>query len=98
MKTLEGQKKEKKVSGFWSSVGFKIVAAMRFFSGHLFIYVYVIHCIRRDQISHVQSMVAKRCLTNRANVHTPMWKRYLKHSAAEFQSIQQFLMQLDIIT
>ena len=27
-----------------------------------------------DQISHTQSMVANRGLTNRANVHTPMWK------------------------
>ena len=27
-----------------------------------------------DQISHTQSMVAKRVLTKRENVHTPMWK------------------------
>ena len=31
-----------------------------------------------DQISHTQSMVAKRGLTNRANVHTQMWKNRLK--------------------
>ena len=29
-------------------------------------------CIRGDQISHIQSMVAKRGLTNWANVHTPV--------------------------
>ena len=46
------------------------------FSGHHFLPTgkYVIHCIRGDQISDVQSMAAKRGLTNRANVHTPMWK------------------------
>ena len=55
-------------------------------------------CTRRDQISHVQSTVAKRGLTNRANVHTPMWKSRLKHSAAEFQLIQQFWLQLDIVS
>ena len=31
-----------------------------------------------DQISHVQSMVAKRGLTDRANVHTPLWKKSFK--------------------
>ena len=31
-----------------------------------------------DQISHRQSMVAKRGLTNRANVHTPKRKSHLK--------------------
>ena len=49
-----------------------------------------------DQISQTQSTVAKRGLTNRANVHTPMRKSHLKHSTAKFQSIQQFLLQLDI--
>ena len=39
---------------------------------------YVLHCIRGDQISHIQSMVAKRGLTNQANVHTPMWKSNFK--------------------
>ena len=54
---------------------------------------------RGDQISYVQSMVAKRSLTNRANVYTPMWKKSsLKHSTAEFQSIQQFWLQLDIVS
>ena len=58
-----------KVSGFWSSVGFKIGAVTRF--------VPPIRdtCIRGDQnISQIQSMVANRGLTNQANVHTPMWK------------------------
>ena len=45
-------------------------------------------CISRDQISHIQSMVAMRGLTNRANVHTPVWKSRLKHSTAEIQAIQ----------
>ena len=49
--------------------------------------------IRGDQISHILCMVAKRGLINRANVHTPMWKSRLKHSTAEFQSIQQFWLQ-----
>ena len=38
----------------------------------------------------IQSMVAKRGLTNWANVHTPLWKSRLKHSTAEIQSIKQF--------
>ena len=42
--------------------------------------------LETDQISHTQSMVAKRDLTN---VHTPMWKRRLKHSTAEFQMIHR---------
>ena len=50
-----------------------------------------------DQISHTQSMVAKRGRTNWANVHIPMWKSNLKHSTTEFQLIQQFLQQLDIV-
>ena len=43
-----------------------------------------------DQISHTQSMVAKRGLTNR--------EKRSKHSAVEFQSIQQFWLQLDIVS
>ena len=31
-----------------------------------------------DQISHTQSLVAKRGLTNQANVHTPVCKSCLK--------------------
>ena len=49
-----------------------------------------------DKISHTESMVAKWGCTDRANVHTRMWKSRLKHSTAELQSIQQFLLQLDI--
>ena len=38
-------------------------------------------------------------LTNQVNIYTPMWKSHLQHdSTAEFQSIQQFWMQLDIIS
>ena len=51
-----------------------------------------------DQISHTQSMVAKRGLTNRANVHTPVLKIRFKHSTAEFQLTQQFWLQLDIVS
>ena len=43
--------------------------------------IYMIR-ISRDHISHIQSMVAKRGLTNRANVFTPMWKSCLKQHAA----------------
>ena len=43
-------------------------------------------------------MVAKRGLTNRANVHIPMWKSCLKHSTAEIQSIHQFWLQLDMVS
>ena len=32
------------------------------------------------------------------NVHTPMWKSHLKHSMAEFQSIQRFWLQLEIVS
>ena len=101
----KGLRPKKKVSPLWSSVGFKIGAMIRFFCsffvlfGDLFFFIlflpmgkYVIHCIRGDQISHEQTMVAKRGLTNRANVHTPMWKSRL------FQSIQQFWLQLDIVS
>ena len=35
--------------------------------------------LKPDQISHTQSMVAKRGLTNRANIHTPMWKMWIYH-------------------
>ena len=43
-----------------------------------------------DQIPHTQSMMAK--------THTPVSKRRLKHSTLEFQSIQQFWLQLDIVS
>ena len=44
----------------------------------------------------IQSMVAKRGLTNQPNVYTPMRKSRLKYSTAAFQSIQQFWLQFDI--
>ena len=51
-----------------------------------------------DQISHSQNMVDKRGRTNRTNVHTPMWKKWFKNTVvADFQSIQQYWLQLDII-
>ena len=90
---------------FWSQVGFRIFAVTRFF----FFWVIFFFCqpvkycdtyvrlLEPDQISHAQSALAiKRGLTNWANVHTSKWKFYLKHSTAEFQSIQQFPLQLDI--
>ena len=51
-----------------------------------------------DQISHAQSMVAKRDRTNRANIQTPLWKSRLKHSAAEFQFDSAILLQVDIVS
>ena len=46
-----------------------------------------------DQSYHTQSMVAKRGLKNWANIHTPLWTKLV--DATEFQSIQQFWLQLD---
>ena len=52
-----------------------------------------------DQIYHTKSMVAKRGLTNQANVHTPVCEQNcLKHSVEELQSIHQFWLQLDIVS
>ena len=51
-----------------------------------------------DQISHTQRMVAKRSLTNRANVDTPYVKKSFKTQHAEFQAIKQFWLQLDIVS
>ena len=52
-----------------------------------------------EQISHAQSTAAiKRGLTNRANILIRHLKSRLKHSVAEFQSIQQFRLQLDIVS
>ena len=62
-------------------VRFKIGAVTHFYFSHIFVLPtgkYVIHCIRGNQISHVQSMVAKRGLTNWANIHTPMWTKSFK--------------------
>ena len=90
-----GPPKKSPVSGHRSaskSVRWRVFLLLFFFC-HLFWGLkgkYVTHCIRGEQIFHIQSMVAKRGLTNWSNVHTPMWKSRLKHSTAEFQSIQQF--------
>ena len=83
---------KKEVSGFWSKVGFKIGAVTSLFFGNFsFVFAKTWYTILEpDQISHTQSIVAKRGLTNRANVRTPVWKCRLKHSTAEFQLIQQF--------
>ena len=53
-----------------------------------------------DQIPHTQSMAAERALTNVQTVKRsyPMLKSRLKYSTAEFQSNQQFWLQLDIIS
>ena len=67
---FNAKKKEKKVSGFWSLVGFKISAVTHFFWGAN--REIRDACIRDDQMSHIQSMVANRGLTNWPNVHTPM--------------------------
>ena len=66
----ETTKAKTKVPSFWSSVGFKIGALTRFLSA-IFLGPtgkYVIHCIRGEQIFHIQSTVAKRGLTKRANL------------------------------
>ena len=96
----------KKVSCFWSSVGFKIGAVMHF----LFMLLFKCFCnflviffnreIRDTCITlwtkcPIQNMVAKRGITNWENIYTLWGKSNLKHSKAEFQSIQQFWLQLD---
>ena len=71
------------MSCLWSSVGFKIDAVTLFFK--FFFFVKFIFgqdgntCIHWEQISHnIQRMVAKRGLTNRANVHTLCEKKSFK--------------------
>ena len=65
----------KKVSGqFWSSVSFIFSAIFFLPTGK-----YVIHVYAGTNISHTQSMVAKRGFTNQANVHTPIqqfWRQF----------------------
>ena len=52
-----------------------------------------------DQISpYTKYSGYKRGLANRANVHTPTLRSHLKHSTAELQSIQQFWLQLDVVS
>ena len=64
---------------------------------------YVIHVFMRllesDQISHTQSMVAKRGLTNRANVHTSV-KKFFKTQRGrnQIKSTRQLWLQLDIVS
>ena len=67
--SASGQKRN--VSGFWSSVSFKIGPATR--------YLFYFFCQQGNTwYPHIQSMVAKRGLTNWANVHTPMRNGRLK--------------------
>ena len=77
-----------------SSVGFKIgaVTCLFFFcqQGNTW---YMYNAGTKFPI--IQSMVAKRGLTNWTNVHTSMWKSRLKHSIADFQLIQQYWLQLN---
>ena len=91
MKHRKGLYTAKKVSGFWSSVGLKIgtVACFcLFFANREIRDTYI---VSSGTTFPMQSMVAKRGLTNHANVHTHMWKSRLKHSTAEFQSIPAIL-------
>ena len=72
--------RQKKVSGCWSSVDFKIGARTRFFSflGYFYLFCNFYFCLPTgksvihvlNQISHIQIMVAVRGLTNRPDVHT----------------------------
>ena len=64
--------KAKKVSGYWSSVGFKIGAVRHFFFCFFSTGKYVMQVYAATKFPIIQSMVAKRGLTNRAKVHTPM--------------------------
>ena len=73
------RRKKSPVSGHRSAS--KSVRWRAFFSAIFFLPAgkYVTHCIRGDQRSHIiRSMVAKRGLTNQANVHTTMWKKSFK--------------------
>ena len=63
----------KKSLWFLVVIGLKIGVVTRLFLNFYFANMEIYHtCIRGDQISHLQSMVAKRGLTNWTNVHTPM--------------------------
>ena len=54
--------------------------------------------IRGDQISHIQKVWGLREASQIGQTFIPMRKSCLKHSTAEFQSIQQFWLQLDIVS
>ena len=67
-----------------AGIRFPVVGQLqkRFYFGNYFLHFFSNReirdtCILEDHISHIQSMVAKRDLTNRANVHTPMWKKVI---------------------
>ena len=78
-----------KKSGFWSSVGFKIGEVMRFIfccqQGNTW---YIVYARTKFPIYKVWWMREAS-----QNVHIPVWKNNLKHSTAEFQSIQQLQHQ-----
>ena len=61
-----------KLASFWSSVGLKIGALTRFFSTIFFCFANreIRDTLCGEHISHIQSTMAKRGLTERANVHT----------------------------
>ena len=64
--------------GFWPWVGFKIGAVTRYFQvfwGQPVKYAYT-WLLEPDQISHTQSMVAKRSRIDQANVHTPIYRNF----------------------
>ena len=74
-------------SGFWSSVGFKIGVVTCFFffwGGGDTRYMYTRVRYGGKETPHA--------------IHTPIWKIRLKHSTAEIQLIQQFWLQLDIVS
>ena len=64
---IDKAKQKSPVSGHWSAS--KVVRWTLFF---VWVGGICDTCVHRDYISHLQSMVAKRGLTSRANVHTPM--------------------------
>ena len=78
---------QKKVSGFWSSVGFKIGAVTCFLGGNVGVVFFVCFCFASRDTWYtvhaevifpiIQSMVAKRGLTNRTNVHTQHGKNLI---------------------
>ena len=92
----------KKASSFWSSVGFKIGAVTRFyFWGNLFLGGGDNREIR-DTYAATKFPTYKvwwlREASQIGQMFIPMWKSRLKHSTAEFQSIQQFGLQLNIVS
>ena len=87
-----------KVSGFWSSVGYKIGVVTCFFI--LFFYFFGnLFCFANRQIRDTLYTQRPNFPYTKyggyerphimANVHTPMWKSHLNHITAEFQLIRQ---------